>query len=296
MVTSASNSRLLAPVSFFAAFLKVAIFCFDKVGMFLVMMYETWAYRIHKFSDGIQEKFGGLFVASYLSWQSLARPGGVSTSTGIDNIDNYSVTSLLLDPGNPSTIFAGTWNGVLRSKDGGETWQAVGNELHGVIINAMAVDPFDFSQIYAATSGLGIFKLNTAPVDSDTDGIPDTFETSHGLNPNDRNDAAVDSDGDGLTNLEEFQHGTDPFNVDTDGDGVNDGTEISAGTNPLDPKDKPVQSAQCSDNTDNDNDGKIDSADPGCHSDSNAANPISYLPDRDQELETNPAILIMTKT
>ena len=30
------------------------------------MMYETWAYRIHKFSDGIQEKFGGLFVASYL--------------------------------------------------------------------------------------------------------------------------------------------------------------------------------------------------------------------------------------
>ena len=28
-------------------------------------MYETWAHRIHKFSDGIQEKFGGLFVASY---------------------------------------------------------------------------------------------------------------------------------------------------------------------------------------------------------------------------------------
>ena len=35
--------------------------------MFLVMMYETWAHRIHKFSDGVPEKFGGLFVASYLS-------------------------------------------------------------------------------------------------------------------------------------------------------------------------------------------------------------------------------------
>jgi hypothetical protein len=34
--------------------------------MFLVMMYETWAHRIHKFSDGVPEKFGGLFVASYL--------------------------------------------------------------------------------------------------------------------------------------------------------------------------------------------------------------------------------------
>jgi hypothetical protein len=34
--------------------------------MFLVMMYETWAHRIHKFSDGVPEKIGGLFVASYL--------------------------------------------------------------------------------------------------------------------------------------------------------------------------------------------------------------------------------------
>jgi len=35
--------------------------------MFLVMMYETLAYRINKFSDGIQKKFGGLFIASYLN-------------------------------------------------------------------------------------------------------------------------------------------------------------------------------------------------------------------------------------
>jgi hypothetical protein len=26
--------------------------------MFLVMMYETWAHRIHKFSDGVPEKIG----------------------------------------------------------------------------------------------------------------------------------------------------------------------------------------------------------------------------------------------
>ena len=32
-----------------------------KVGMFLVMMYETWAYRIHKFSDGIQKKWGVIY-------------------------------------------------------------------------------------------------------------------------------------------------------------------------------------------------------------------------------------------
>ena len=39
--------------------------------MFLVMMVETWAYRIHKFSEGIQEKFGGLFIASYPSTYAL---------------------------------------------------------------------------------------------------------------------------------------------------------------------------------------------------------------------------------
>ena len=33
------------------------------------MMDENWAYRIHKFSEGIQEKFGGLFIASYLNWE-----------------------------------------------------------------------------------------------------------------------------------------------------------------------------------------------------------------------------------
>jgi len=35
------------------------------------MMVDTWAYRIHKFSDGTQEKFEGLFIASYLTFEIL---------------------------------------------------------------------------------------------------------------------------------------------------------------------------------------------------------------------------------
>lgn len=43
-----------------------------------------------------------------------------------------------------------------------------------------------------------------APVDTDRDGMPDAWETQHGLDPADATDGATDGDGDGFTNLEEY--------------------------------------------------------------------------------------------
>jgi hypothetical protein len=43
--------------------------------------------------------------------------------------------------------------------------------------------------------------------DSDSDGMPDEWETSHKLNPNDASDASQDVNSDGYTNIEDFING-----------------------------------------------------------------------------------------
>jgi hypothetical protein len=104
-------------------------------------------------------------------------------------------------------------------------------------------------------------------VDSDEDGLPDSWEIAHGLDPNDAGDASADSDGDGIPNWLEIAFGLDPHNPDdasydpdadnlltadellygldpleengwlwdSDGDGVPDIDEILGGTSPTDP-------------------------------------------------------------
>ncbi|GGC72766.1 golvesin C-terminal-like domain-containing protein [Marinobacter halophilus] len=69
-------------------------------------------------------------------------------------------------------------------------------------------------------------------LDADNDGMPDSWELEHGLDPTNPLDADEDPDGDGLTNLEEFLGMTDPFNADTDGDGMPDGYETFTGLDP----------------------------------------------------------------
>ena len=69
------------------------------------------------------------------------------------------------------------------------------------------------------TFGKGIIKTQTdvggwpelksvpAPKDSDGDGMPDQWESSHGLDPQNSADGPMDRDGDGYTNVEEYLNG-----------------------------------------------------------------------------------------
>ncbi|WP_298545586.1 T9SS type A sorting domain-containing protein [uncultured Aquimarina sp.] len=52
--------------------------------------------------------------------------------------------------------------------------------------------------------GYPVLAMGIAPTDSDSDGMPDQWETSHGLNPNNSSDGSEDQDGNGYTNIEEY--------------------------------------------------------------------------------------------
>ena len=63
---------------------------------------------------------------------------------------------------------------------------------------------------------------DTPPTDTDHDGMPDTWESSHGLNPNDAGDSSGDRDSDGYTNIEEYLNSIV-------GTGLNQAPVVSAG-------------------------------------------------------------------
>ena len=67
--------------------------------------------------------------------------------------------------------------------------------------------------------------------DTDSDGMPDSWETSNGLYPNDGSDASSDSDDDSLNAGQEFSADTSPKRKDSDGDTLPDGWEIANGRN-----------------------------------------------------------------
>ncbi len=74
-------------------------------------------------------------------------------------------------------------------------------------------------------------------IDTDGDGMTDSWETAHGLNANDPSDTLLDPDGDGLANLDESSSGTDPQAADTDGGGESDRSELINGRDPAAPFD-----------------------------------------------------------
>src|SRR5690606_10453673 len=74
------------------------------------------------------------------------------------------------------------------------------------------------------------FEALAIHADTDNDGIPNFWETRHGLNPNSASDAAGDPDGDGMTNLEEYKSDLSPIvangEEDLDGDGYSNIFEV----------------------------------------------------------------------
>ena len=76
-----------------------------------------------------------------------------------------SVLSLVLDPADPSTVYAGTYSGVYRSRNYGTTWSAIGQLVSGEAITSLAISD-DGRRVHASTfRGAFHMDLVSGPVD-----------------------------------------------------------------------------------------------------------------------------------
>lgn len=174
--------------------------------------------------------------------------GGVdnvlSSSTHLTTSDkNSTVTATYKDILYPLTVQSGSGGGTYKvgsvisiqadpAPDGQEFDQWTG-DTNGI------ASPSSANTTITIASGGGViqatYKKKVDPNDLDGDGIPNDYETEHGLDPNNPDDALTDLDDDGLNNLAESNAGTDPRDSDSDDDGINDGDEVKLGKSPTDP-------------------------------------------------------------
>ena len=105
------------------------------------------------------------------------------------------------------------------------------NDQNTIISNVPEVDVAELP----ATTNVPALNISLPSDDTDGDGLPNAWETSHGLNASSStspNGAEHDAEPDGLLNIEEYTLDIHPGVVDTDGDGHPDGFERYAGSNP----------------------------------------------------------------
>lgn len=89
------------------------------------------------------------------------------------------VSALVVDPNAPSTVYAASGaGGILRSTDGGATWQPIGATLGDAGVGAIVIDRSDPSRLYATVAGQGIVKSVDGGQSWVTinNGIPNVFD------------------------------------------------------------------------------------------------------------------------
>ena len=92
-----------------------------------------------------------------------------------------------------------TAGGGSISSAGFQMTAAVGASIEGASMS---------SGSFSLSAGIIAVANSSTPNDTDGDGLPNSYETANGLNPNNPTDASIDSDGDGKSNFQEFLAGT----------------------------------------------------------------------------------------
>jgi photosystem II stability/assembly factor-like uncharacterized protein len=91
------------------------------------------------------------------------------------------ILSVAIDPHDSGTIYAATWAGVFKSKDGGANWTATG--LMGFAIGSVVVDPQNQTTVYASTLQYPDDDFSTMKVFRSVNGGSTWSEADSGLLP-----------------------------------------------------------------------------------------------------------------
>lgn len=154
----------------------------------------------------------------YAEDRAVLRDPSVEYGTYIPNAQHVRTTDQApIDNFYPLRVYAFTsLLGYYSADDGGSTLE-----------NLLYQNNWNYAGVLGGDVLFDALAAGNKPYedDSDGDGLPDSWETLHGLNPGNDRDADGawgDPDNDGLNNRAEYLAGTDPNNWDTDGDGFSD--------------------------------------------------------------------------
>ena len=68
-----------------------------------------------------------------------------------------NIQAIVIDPYNPTTVYAGGPGFIFKSTDGGATWTQIDKGLTNTSIHSLAIDPSNPATVYAGSAG-GVFK------------------------------------------------------------------------------------------------------------------------------------------
>ncbi len=100
----------------------------------------------------VLDRQGRLWAACWGAWGggviAVSDDGGHNWTRRDAGLEDFSVRAIAIDPHDANFVIVGGLTGVYRSKDGGESWEQISDQIN---VESLALDPRTHDRIYAGT-------------------------------------------------------------------------------------------------------------------------------------------------